>query len=141
MHEYYQALSDFNERLKVAITGIDRDGLYMVDVKKRYEGVFEWLEKPQVHCLRFEDLLHKQTESLSAMLGRLEESGYSLPHKSRAQALQILTETVQPKRSKTFRSGKTGEWKKYFQPEHKALFKEMAGDLLIRLGYEENNDW
>jgi hypothetical protein len=25
--------------------------------------------------------------------------------------------------------------------EHKNLFKDVAGDLLVRLGYEENNDW
>ena len=40
MHDFYNALPDFSERLKVAITGIDRDGLYMVGVKQRYEGVF-----------------------------------------------------------------------------------------------------
>src|ERR1051325_920152 len=42
MHEYYKSLPDFDERLKVAITGIDQDGLYMVNVKQRYASVFEW---------------------------------------------------------------------------------------------------
>ena len=44
-------------------------------------------------------------------------------------------------KSPTFRSGKTGEWKKHFTDEHKAIFKEIAGDLLVRLGYEKNNNW
>src|SRR6266545_2685848 len=48
MHEYYKSLPDFGERLKVAITGIDRDGLHMVSVKQRYEGVFQWLEQKDV---------------------------------------------------------------------------------------------
>jgi hypothetical protein len=140
MHDYYQNLSDFDERLKVAITGIDRDGLYMVDVLKRYQGVFEWLEQPQVLCIRFEDLIHKRDEMLLAMLDQVEKTGYALPM-PRAKALGIIVETIQPKKSKTFRSGKTGEWRKYFKEEHKLLFKEVAGDLLARLGYERGNDW
>jgi len=109
-------------------------------VKKRYAGVFEWLEQPAALCIRFEDLLEKRQDTLNAMLDRVEQTGYRLPT-PRPQALEILLETIQPKKSKTFRSGKSGEWKKYFKPEHKALFKEVAGDLLTRLGYEQDNDW
>jgi hypothetical protein len=32
-------------------------------------------------------------------------------------------------------------WKKEFSKEDKILFKELGGDLLIELGYEENKDW
>ena len=39
------------------------------------------------------------------------------------------------------RSGKSGQWKKYFTDLHKARFKDLLGDALIRLGYESNNDW
>ncbi len=140
MHEYYQTLSDFDERLKVAITGIDRDGLYMVSVKQRYEGVFQWLEQPSVLCIRFEELINDRERVLNQMLDQVEQTGYKIPT-PRPKALEILLETIQPKKSKTFRSGKTGEWKKYFKDEHKTLFKEVAGDLLVRLGYEKDNDW
>lgn len=140
MHEYYQNLSDFDERLKVAITGIDQGGLYMVNVKKRYEGVFQWLEQPSVLCIRFEDLIEQRDATLSAMLDQVEKTGYKLPT-PRQKAMEILVETIQPKKSKTFRAGKTGEWQKYFKAEHKTLFKEVAGDLLQRLGYEKSNDW
>ena len=47
MHEYYNSLPDFGSRLNVAITGIDRDGLKMVSVKQRYEGVLQWLQTPR----------------------------------------------------------------------------------------------
>jgi hypothetical protein len=50
-------------------------------------------------------------------------------------------QSIQPKKSRTFRSGKTGAWHEYFSEEHKKLFKDVAGDLLVRLGYEKNNDW
>ncbi len=140
MHEYYQNLSDFDERLKVAITGIDQDGLYMVSVKQRYEGVFQWLEQPSVLCIRFEELINHREQVLNQMLDQVEKTGYQIPT-PREKALEILREAIQPKKSKTFRSGKTGEWKKYFKDEHKSLFKEVAGDLLVKLGYESSNDW
>lgn len=140
MHEYYQNLSDFDARLEVAITGIDKDGLRMVSVRQRYEGVFQWLEQPSVLCIRFEELINERERVLNQMLDQVEQTGYKIPT-PRPKAIEILLETIQPKKSKTFRSGKTGEWRKYFKDAHKSLFKEIAGDLLVRLGYEKDNDW
>ena len=140
MHEYYNSLSDFGERLKVAITGIDRDGLHMVSVKQRYEGVFQWLEQKHVMCIRFEDLIDNRDATLNSMLDEVEKTGYRIPT-PRKEALSILTDAIQPKKSHTFRSGKTGGWKQYFTDEHKKMFNDVAGDLLSRLGYEKDNHW
>jgi hypothetical protein len=140
MHDYYKSLPDFSERLKVAITGIDKDGLKMVSVKQRYEGVFQWLEQKNVMCIRFEDLINNRDATLQSILDEVEKTGYKIPT-PREKALSILVEAIQPKKSHTFRSGKTGGWKQHFTDEHKSLFKDVAGDLLVKLGYEENNDW
>ena len=140
MHKYYNSLPDFGERLKVAITGIDRDGLYMVSVKQRYEGVFQWLEQKHVMGIRFEDLINNRDASLNAMLDEVEKTGYKIPT-PRPKALAILVDAIQPGKSHTFRSGKTGGWREHFTDEHKKLFKDIAGDLLVSLGYEKNNDW
>jgi len=140
MHEYYNSLPDFGERLKVAITGIDRDGLHMVSVRQRYEGVFQWLEQKNVMCIRFEDLVNKRDATLNTMLDEVERTGYKIPT-PREKALAILVQAIQPKKSRTFRSGKTGGWKEHFTEEHKKLFKDVAGDLVVRLGYEKSNDW
>jgi hypothetical protein len=140
MHAYYNSLPDFNARLNAAITGIDRDGLYMVSVKQRYEGVFQWLEQKNVMCLRFEDLINNRDVTLNSMLDEVEKTSYKIPT-PREKAIAILIEAIQPKKSHTFRSGKTGGWKTYFTDEHKRLFKEVAGDLVVKLGYEMDNDW
>ena len=140
MHDYYKSLPDFAARLNVAITGIDRDGLKMVSVKQRYEGVFQWLEQKNTMCLRFEDLINNRDATLLAMLDEVEKTGYKIPT-PREKALAVLVDAIQPKKSHTFRSGKTGGWKQHFTDEHRKLFKEVAGDLLVRLGYEKNNDW
>jgi sulfotransferase 6B1 len=140
MHDFYNALPDFGERLKVAITGIDSDGLYMVSVKQRYASVFEWLEQPHVMCIRFEDLINNRDATLDAMLDEVESIGYRIPT-PRKKAHSILVESIQPKKSHTFRSGKTGGWREHFTDEHKNLFKDVAGDLLVKLGYEKDNGW
>ncbi|HSL45217.1 MAG TPA: sulfotransferase domain-containing protein [Anaerolineales bacterium] len=140
MHEYYKSLPDFGERLKVAITGIDRDGLYMVSVRQRYEGVLQWLQQPHVMCIRFEDLINNRDATLDAMLDEVESTGYKIPS-PREKSLRILAQAIQPKKSRTFRSGKTGGWHEYFTDEHKKLFNDVAGDLLVKLGYERDNDW
>ena len=140
MHAYYKSLPDFGARLNVAITGIDKDRLHMVSVKQRYEGVFQWLGQKTVMCIRFEDLINNQDITLNAMLDEVEKTGYKIPV-PREKALSVLVDAIQPKKSRTFRSGKTGGWKEHFTEEHKKFFKDVAGDLLVRLGYEKDNNW
>ncbi len=143
MHDYYNSLPDFGARLNAAITGIDRDGLKMVSVKQRYEGVFQWLDasrQKNVMCIRFEDLINNRDATLNAMLDEVEKTGYKIPT-PREKALSILVDAIQPKKSHTFRSGKTGGWNQHFTEDHKKLFKDVAGDLLVNLGYEKDNDW
>ena len=41
----------------------------------------------------------------------------------------------------TFRSGKIGEWKKYFKPQHVKGFKNTFGQELIDTGYEKDFQW
>jgi sulfotransferase 6B1 len=140
MHQFYRSLPDFGEQLKVAITGIDQEGLYMVNVKQRYATVFEWLQQPHVMCIRFEDLIDNRQATLDAMLDEVESTGYRIPM-PREKAISVLVKAIQPRKSHTFRSGKTGGWREHFTDEHKELFKDVTGDLLIKLGYEKSMDW
>ncbi len=45
------------------------------------------------------------------------------------------------RKSVHIRSAQQHQCKKYFKPQHKAKFLELYGDILIKLGYEKNNDW
>ena len=40
-----------------------------------------------------------------------------------------------------YRKGIAGDWKNVFTGRDRQVFKEAAGDLLIKLGYEKDNDW
>lgn len=40
-----------------------------------------------------------------------------------------------------YRKGKAGDWRNHFSERHKDLFKEKYGRLLIKLGYERDDNW
>lgn len=44
-------------------------------------------------------------------------------------------------RKRFYRKGVAGDWKNHFTEEDKQVFKEVAGDMLIRLGYEKDMSW
>jgi hypothetical protein len=139
-HDYYRSIS-MDERIKTEILGRDEPGLlHLPNVRDHYEHYLGWLDCASVLCLKFEDLRLNQAQSLSAILDHIESRGFRIPT-PRAKALTMIHTAIQPQKSATFRKGKTGGWREHFTPEHKALFKEISGDLLLRLGYEEDNDW
>ena len=39
------------------------------------------------------------------------------------------------------RKGIAGDWKNHFTPDLKERFKAIAGEALVRYGYEKNNQW
>jgi hypothetical protein len=91
-------------------------------------------------CVRYEDFLQRRDATLASMLDQVERTGYRVPI-PREKALSVLVDAIQPKKSRTFRSGKAGGWREHFTAEHTRLFLDVAGDLLVRLGYEKNDAW
>lgn len=138
-HNYYAALPDFNARLNVSILGRPDIDVEFPDIAGRFAPYLNWLDHNEVLSLHFEDLINDRAATLTRIMDHfLARVPLQTPP---GQILDSLESSINPRRSPTFRSGKTGEWKKHFAEEHKKLFKDVAGDLLIRLGYEKNNDW
>lgn len=138
-HEYYQSLPDFDARLKVSILGRPDSEAEFPDIAGRFAPYLNWLDQPEVLTIHFEDLIHARAATLTKIMDHLLSR---IPLRStRELILDSLETSINPKKSPTFRSGKTGEWKKHFTEEHKKIFKDVAGDLLVKLGYEQNNDW
>ena len=138
-HEYYAAMPDFDTRLNVSILGRPGAGVEFPDVSARFEPYLGWLDQPEVLALHFEDLIHDRPATLTRIMEHLLAcTPLSAP---RQLILNSMESSINPKRSPTFRSGKTGEWRKYFTEEHNKIFKEVAGDLLIKLGYEKDKNW
>ncbi len=139
-HAYYASLPDFDARLKASILGRPDANVEFPDIAARFAPYLGWLEQPAVLKIHFEDLVNDRQTALARILEHFLQRCGSLPT-SRNLILEALETSINPKKSPTFRSGKTGEWKKYFTPEHKEIFKQVAGDLLIRLGYETDLAW
>lgn len=50
-------------------------------------------------------------------------------------------ESGQEDRKRFYRKGVAGDWKNHFTEEDKQVFKDNAGDMLIKLGYERDLSW
>ncbi len=138
-HDYYQSLPDLNARLAVSILGRPEANVEFPNIADRFAPYLGWLDQSAVMSIHFEDLIHDRPGTLNRIIEHfLARAPLPSP---RPLILEALETSINPKRSPTFRSGKTGEWKKYFTEEHKKIFKEVAGDLLVRLGYEKDNHW
>ena len=138
-HDYYQSLPDFNTRLTVSILGRSDTNIEFPNIADRFAPYLGWLDKKEVLTIHFEALIHQRESTLTSIMDHLlNRVTLQTP---RQLILDSLETSINPKKSPTFRSGKTGEWKKHFTDEHKKIFKEVAGDLLVKLGYEKDNSW
>jgi hypothetical protein len=141
-HDYYaNVLNTFDERLSTSILG--RPELKAVDfpdIGRRFAPYMGWIRAQGVLPLKFEDLINERQRVLGEIADHFMKRVDSL-HLSREAILKTIADSIAPEKSRTFRSGKTGEWQKYFKPEHKALFKQVAGQMLVELGYEKDLEW
>ena len=146
-HAFYQTLPDFEARLKVSILGrpeLDahpepRRRIEFPNIAERFAPYLGWLDQPSVMKVHFEELIQNRAGTLEHILDHFLAR---VPLQTdRSLLLESLEASIDPGKSPTFRSGKTGEWKKYFTDEHKKIFKDVAGDLLIKLGFESNVQW
>jgi hypothetical protein len=140
LHHYFNdVLVSDEERLNFVIRGSHLPDLPYTGVRKRFHSFIGWLDQP-VLSLRFEDLVLKQRPAFHSLLDYLAGYGFT-PSMPVEQAVDVLIDSITPKKSGTFRKGQPGGWKDVFSEENKALFKQEAGDILIHLGYEKDMEW
>lgn len=152
-HYFTNQLHDFDSRLFASIQGVSVEKLFssmdhddgsetlpLPDIRTRFEPYLGWFEHPQVLALRYEDFLTHRAETITRVLDHALERGFKTKI-SPEQAVQVLDHNIEPARSPTFRSGKSGGWRDAFTPAHKQAFKQVSGDLLQRLGYECEAGW
>lgn len=125
-----------------SITPNDPPGDNILDV---YNNYLPWMQVSNMYTVRFEDLIGPQgggsQEAQHKVIYEIATHiGISI---TREQVIALASRLfgTKPGEPGTFREGKIGSWKKYFTPEHKKAFKEVAGQLLIDLGYEKDMNW
>ncbi len=126
-------------RLKVSILGRPELDIEFPNIADRFAPYLGWLDHPEVMQIHFENLVNDRATTLNQITDHfLAHVPLTIPRKTILDSLEL---SINPSKSPTFRSGKTGEWKKHFMSEHKKIFKDVAGDLLMKLGYEKDNNW
>jgi hypothetical protein len=146
-HKYYtEVLTSFDERLRTSIlglpnaTGPDGKAVAFPDIGQRFAPYMGWLDQPEVLSQRYEDYILDRQAATGRAVDHFLQRMSTLPA-TRQQLIQVVEQNIVPEKSPTFRSGKVGEWQKHFKDEHKALFKKVAGEMLVRLGYERDENW
>jgi hypothetical protein len=102
---------------------------------------------PQAYfSLRYEDLLAQPFAEMSKLWAFLGvQTNPSLESAIQAEMSQNLDEEWQARRNESIASflpkGKAGNWRNMFTAHDRQVFKEVAGDVLVRWGYETGHDW
>lgn len=95
--------------------------------------------------VRYEDLLERPEEELRRLLGFLgaDADEQTVGRCVGAASFERLSEGRKrgQEAASFYRKGISGDWKNVFTGEDRRVFKEEAGELLMRLGYEQNDNW
>ncbi|MBC8201636.1 MAG: sulfotransferase domain-containing protein [Planctomycetes bacterium] len=99
-------------------------------------------KSPKQSLVLYEKLLSSGVEELSQCIETI--SGEEADSTSIQATLEKFSFNRMHSKSELgapLRKGISGDWKEHFTKENAQLFQDVAGDMLIALGYEENASW
>jgi hypothetical protein len=142
LHPYFARLASLEDAITLSINGFDPPvpGVYFPNIAERFGRYEGWLSHERCMPIKFEDMRSEERSNVIREMARFygERTQESVDVDSLALDMEAR---IAPEKSHTFRSGKKGGWREKFTPEHRRRFAELTGDLLVRLGYEENDAW
>ena len=136
-YSFPKSVKKLDQKILYLLNNIEESSVW--NIESHAKQVMGWMGKATV--IRFENLVGEKGGGSRKLQ---EEEIYRIAN---ALSIQLDEEHLNKVREEmwgetwTFRKGQIGDWKKWFNKEHKEVFKEKMGDLLISLGYETNNDW
>ena len=98
------------------------------------------------YSLRYEDVLDRPFEEMQRLWNFLGvQAAQSLEDDIINEMISNPDEEWQAKRNENIASflpkGQAGNWQRLFTGRDKAVFKEVAGEMLIKWKYEKDSDW
>ncbi len=109
-----------------------------------YTYVTSWLDVAPSYY-KYEDFLHAPFDCLRRILDALSiavpdsQISYAVENNTKERLKAALDMTF---KFNTFvRTATSGDWVNYFDAAHESAFKKIAGDALVRLGYEKDLNW
>ena len=145
-HEFYaEALRSDEERITATIRGFGQDALTdrpRASISEMFEGYTPWLDNSSTLVVRFEDLVGPRGGGIGErQLDEIRRIGDFVGRPLSGEQAQQIARKMYSKASLTYRKGIVGDWRNHFTEDHRRIFKQVAGDTLIRLGYEKDLDW
>jgi hypothetical protein len=141
MHEAFLALPSDRERLLVSIRGGELGGRELLSLDERYRRFSGWGRDEGAVVVKFEDLVGPEgggsADAQRRAVGRVAEH---LGLEADERTMRLVEEGLFGE-GRTFRKGQIGGWREEFSPEHARAAKEVAGPLLVELGYEAGPEW
>lgn len=143
---YANHLPDFSARLMATIRGFSGadvpGGRGQASIGCVIRSYLPWLDEPGLVTCRFEKLIGPtgggDDETQRQEVARIARA---VDRPLADEQIETLRSRVFSTRSRTFRKGMIGDWKNHFTQAHKDAFKEVAGQALVDLGYEDGLDW
>lgn len=112
------------------------------DVTEYFTRYLRWMEDPDTCVIRYENLAggpdklqHELTRLVDYLWPDLERGRHKI------RKMDYLKHVLQMDMWESSTSLPVGEWKEHFTEEVKDAFKQVAGELLIFLGYEKDFAW
>lgn len=141
LHKYFKLLRDMDERVAFSIHGTTDSFSYSYpNIYQRFQLYKEWITDKNVFLVRFEDLLgEQQTKTVTQIVDfYLSRTSRKL---DRIKIVENALEAIQSNQAHLFMQNKTSIWQQKLSSYQRQHFAEIAGNLLIELGYETNQNW
>ncbi|MBB6445229.1 sulfotransferase domain-containing protein [Bacillus benzoevorans] len=128
------------ERLLVLINGT-KNPLWP-DFNNYFAPFLGWEKSPVTFPVTYEELVSSAISRHNAIKSILDYLWEDLiPPVPIEKMIKAAENNINPSSCPTFRKGKIGSWRDEFDDEIKTAFKNKAGEHLINLGYEKDNNW
>jgi hypothetical protein len=145
LHKYYvDTLKSDEERILADIMGSERGttDFPRLSIHAVFDGFMPWLDDPATLVVRFEDLVGPLGGGdRDTQLAEIKRIGDFVERHLEPEQVRLIAEKMYAKTSATFRKGQIGDWQNHFTETHRCAFKEVAGETLIKLGYENDMNW
>jgi hypothetical protein len=141
IHEAFVALPSDNERLLVSIRGGLLGMREMLSLDERYRRFLGWQDDDNAMLVKFEDLVGPRGGGSAETQRRtVERVARHVGLEPDERMMRTVEENIFGV-SNTFRKGQIGGWREEFSEEHARAAREIAGALLVELGYEADTEW
>jgi hypothetical protein len=113
--------------------------------REAMEAQFRYAEQYGICAVSYEEMLADGPAVARRLLDYLglPDDDEVVGQMTRKSSFEFTTgrKSGQEKRSSFYRKGTAGDWVNHFSERDKAAFKDIAGDTLVRLGYERDHNW